>query len=170
MAQRTAASPCRRRGARPGLRAVSRPGPRSGRRRAGAHPAGGAVGVLLAVVALLLGVLAPSVAAADGTPWVGGARGTPSAGDPVPPDTSLASLPHVVTAPCAAGCERPPLLYRDATGERHAAHPGGATLPGRAHLPRPAEGIRPSAAPPDVSGSLHTARHPGRAPPPPSGS
>ncbi|WP_031506394.1 hypothetical protein [Streptomyces megasporus] len=145
-----------------------RPG-RAGRTGVDARPHGGASGVLLALLALLLGGLAPSVAAVGGTSRTEGAHGAPAAGDPGSP-ASLASLPYVVAAPCAVGCERPPLLYRDAAGERHAAHPGGATLPGRAHPPRPTRGARPSEVPPDAAGNPpHTKRHPGRAPPSPPG-
>ncbi|MTE20756.1 hypothetical protein F0L17_16885 [Streptomyces sp. TRM43335] len=118
-----------------------------------------AVRALLAVAALLAGVLAPALS--------GGQAGASPRPHPHPvPHTGVRGGPHVVGAPCAVGCDRTPLLYRDATGERHASHPAGAAVPPRAPLPRPAAGTRPSAFLPDPAVRLrHTALQQGRAPP-----
>ncbi|MDG9704811.1 hypothetical protein [Streptomyces sp. DH37] len=116
------------------------------------------VRALLAVAVLLLGALAAGAASAAEPPHTA-------------PPTDARTDPHTAGAPCAAGCDRVPLLHRDSAAERHAPHPAGAALPARAHLARPPAGIRLSALPPETAGHLpHTARHPGRAPPPPPGS
>lgn len=114
---------------------------------------------LLAVAALLAGVLAPALP--------GGQAGASPRPHPHPvPHTGVRGGPHAVSAPCAAGCDRTPLLHRDATGERHALHPAGAAVPPRALLPRPTAGTRRSALPPDPAVRLrHAALQQGRAPP-----
>ncbi|WP_410536800.1 hypothetical protein [Streptomyces sp. KL2] len=113
------------------------------------------VRALLAVAALLLGALAP----------------TASALTPAPPAAPGAAGTQTADGPCAAECDRTPLLHRDTAAERHAPHPAGAALPVRARPARPTAGIRPPAPPPHTAGRPpYTARHQGRAPPPSPGS
>ncbi|PJE96658.1 hypothetical protein CUT44_16575 [Streptomyces carminius] len=117
---------------------------------------GGAAGVLLAAVALLLGVLASAAAAVPG--------GGPHA-------ASRTDVRHSADEPCPAGCEGVPLLHRGTTAERQAVPPGGTAVPVRAaYPPPPRAGTRAYAAVPGAAGpGPDTVRHRGRAPPPPPG-
>ncbi|MBN3930410.1 hypothetical protein IQ279_12325 [Streptomyces verrucosisporus] len=114
---------------------------------------------LLAALALLLGAPAPAVPAP---------ASAPDSSAPAAPRTAGA---HTADGPCAAECDRVPLLHRGAAAERNAPHPAGASLPRRIRPAGPTPGIRPPAPLPH-SADLppYTARHPGRAPPPPPGS
>ncbi|MFH0242602.1 hypothetical protein ACGRHY_09200 [Streptomyces sp. HK10] len=119
------------------------------------------VRALLAVAALLLGALAPTASALASAPG------------PAPAASAVPGAAGAQTAdgPCAAECGRTPLLHRDAAAERHAPHHAGAALPVRARPVRPTAGIRPPAPLPHTAGRPpYTARHQGRAPPPPPGS
>ncbi|URN13072.1 hypothetical protein LUW77_20435 [Streptomyces radiopugnans] len=77
------------------------------------------VRALLAVAALLLGALAPAASALV----------------PAPPAAPGAAGAQTADGPCAAECDRIPLLHRDTAAERHAPHPAGAALPGPGPAP-----------------------------------
>ncbi|MFP8942918.1 hypothetical protein ACLIYM_15995 [Streptomyces fenghuangensis] len=119
---------------------------------------------LLAALTLLLGAPAPAVLA----PAFALGPSAPDSSAPAAPRTAGA---HTADGPCAAECDRIPLLHRGAAAERHAPHPAGAALPRRIRPAGPAPGIRPPAPlPRSADRPPYTARHPGRAPPPPPGS
>ncbi|MGY1454479.1 hypothetical protein [Streptomyces sp. SS8] len=134
---------------------------------------------LLAALSLLLGAPASAVpvpVSAFGSSAPGSsapdfsAPAVPTSAVPAPAAPRTAGA-HTAGGPCAAECDSTPMLHRGAAAERHAPHPAEAALPGRARPAGPAPGIRPPAPlPRSADRPPYTARHPGRAPPPPPGS
>ncbi|MFP8887537.1 MULTISPECIES: hypothetical protein [Streptomyces] len=120
------------------------------------------VRVLLTALVLLLGAVAPA-ASALAAPAASALAAPGSPGHAAP----NAAGARTADGPCAAECDRTPLLHRDAAAEPHAPHPAGAALPVRARRARTTAGIRPPAPPPHTAARPpYTARHQGRAPPP----